>query len=136
MLFLLSGIQLPAQTTAYKLVVNRANPVNSLTKKEASNLFLKKVSKWSNGENVQPLDLVENSLVREKFSRDIHGRKVSSIKAYWQKQIFSGRKIPPAEKKTNTEVLAFVRNNPGAIGYVSTDSNVSSQRVKVLKIVK
>ena len=136
LLLVLPGSQLLGQAKSFKLVVNQANPVDSLTKKEVSNLFLKKVSRWSNGENVQPLDLVETSSVRVNFSKQIHGRKVSSIKAYWQKQIFSGRKIPPPEKKTDTQVLAFVRNNPGAIGYVSADTNSSNRRVKVLKIVK
>ena len=74
--------------------------------------------------------------MREKFSKDIHGRKVSSIKAYWQKQIFSGRKIPPPEKKSDREVLVFVQNNPGAVGYVSASANLSQYNVKALKVNK
>ncbi len=127
---------LPAQQKTFKVVVNKSNPVSSLTQKQVSNFFLKKVTKWSNGENVQPLDLIETSAVREKFSKDIHSRKVSSIKAYWQKQIFSGRKIPPPEKKSAREVLSFVSNNPGAIGYISATINETTRNVKVVKIVK
>ena len=133
-LFMTAGLL--AQQVTYKIVANKENPVSSLTQKEVSNLFLKKVTKWSNGENVQPLDLVETSPVRAKFSRDIHGRKVSSIKAYWQKQIFSGRKIPPPEKKTDTQVLSFVRNNVGAIGYISATNSGIPTNVKVIKVNK
>jgi ABC-type phosphate transport system substrate-binding protein len=130
---LIAGL-LQGQQAGYNLVVHKDNPVSSLSKKEVSNLFLKKVSKWSNGESVQPLDLVETSPVREKFSREIHGRKVSSIKAYWQKQIFSGRKIPPPEKKSDLDVIAFVQDNAGAIGYVSSRVNLSSRGVKIIQV--
>lgn len=129
---LIAGV-LPAQQAGFKLIVNKDNPVSSLSAKEVSNLFLKKVTKWSHGEAVQPLDLTESSPVREKFSKEIHGRKVSSIKAYWQKQIFSGRKIPPPEKKSDQEVLNFVSNNAGAIAYVSAGSGIPAN-TKVLTV--
>jgi len=125
-----------AQAGQYKIVVNKDNPVSSLSQKEISNLFLKKVTKWSNGLTVQPVDLVESSAIRENFSKEIHNRKVSSIKAYWQKQIFSGRKVPPAEKKSNREILTYVQNNPGAVGYVSASANVDQYQIKILKIKK
>jgi len=125
-----------AQAGQYKIVVNKDNPVSSLSQKEISNLFLKKVTKWSNGLTVQPVDLVESSAIRENFSKEIHNRKVSSIKAYWQKQIFSGRKVPPAEKKSNREILTYVQNNPSAVGYVSTSTNVDQYQIKILKIKK
>jgi ABC-type phosphate transport system substrate-binding protein len=134
-ILLLTGA-LSAQQPGYKVVVNADNPVSSLNKKEVSNLFLKKVTKWSNDQDVLPVDLLDTSSVRDKFSRDIHGRKVSSIKAYWQKQIFSGRKIPPPEKKSQREVLEFVQNNPGAVGYISVSTSESNFKVKVVKIVE
>ena len=134
LLVILTTLGLMAQEAAYNVVVNKDNPVNSLTKKEVSNLFLKKVTKWSNGRTVQPLDLVETSRVRDKFSKEIHSRKVSSIKAYWQKQIFSGRKIPPAEKKSDREVLTFVQKNPGAIGYISSANKGVPANIKIVKV--
>jgi len=133
-LVLSSGLM--AQVGQYKIVVNKDNPVSSLSQKEISNLFLKKVTKWSNGLSVQPVDLADTSPVREKFSKEIHNRKVSSIKAYWQKQIFSGRKVPPAEKKSNREILIYLQNNPGAVGYVSAATNINQYQVKILQTKK
>ena len=127
-------ISLGAQEITFKIVVNSSNPVSSLTVKDVSNYFLKKVTRWKNGQKVLPVDLKDTSTVREIFSKDIHGRKVSSIKAYWQKQIFSGRNVPPAEKGTENEVLAFIDKNPGAIGYVSSSTSRGRYRVKVLNI--
>jgi ABC-type phosphate transport system substrate-binding protein len=134
MLLIFSGSTLLAQSNNYKVIVNSANSLSEMTKKEVSNLFLKKTTKWSNGEKVQPVDLVDTSAVRQDFSKGVHGRKVSSIKAYWQKEIFSGRNVPPAEKKTEREVLQFVSDNPGAIGYIATATSTGNYKVKALKI--
>ena len=68
---------------------------------------------------ILPVDQEISSAVRADFSESVHQRKVSGIKSYWQAQIFSGRGVPPLEKTGDEEVIAFVRSNPGAIGYVS-----------------
>ena len=133
-IYINSGTLLQAQNEGFKVIVNSENPVSSLTVKEVSNLFLKKTSRWSNGVKVLPADMAVSNKLREQFSKAIHGRKVSAIKAYWQKQIFSGRNVPPIEKKTERDVLRFVNENPGAIGYISVSTSTGNYRVVVLKI--
>lgn len=108
-----------AQETGFKVIVNSTNPVNSLTKVALSDLFLKKVSKWDNGMKVMPVDLTDKSPVRDDFSRKIHGKSPLAVKSYWQQQLFSGRNLPPPEKAQDSEVIAYVKANPGAIGYIS-----------------
>jgi ABC-type phosphate transport system substrate-binding protein len=76
---------------------------------------------------------IDSSLTRANFSKSIHGKPVSSIKAYWQQRIFTGRGVPPVEKDNDREVLNYVKANPGAIGYVSNAAKVSG--VKVVNIV-
>jgi len=131
--FLLGSGLLTAQAgTAYRIIVNADNPVSSLTRDQASKMFLKKTARWENGSPVLPVDLSSKSEVREKFSREIHGRSVASIKNYWQQQIFSGRNTPPPEKASEAEVISYVKANPGAIGYVSASAEVDE--VKTLEI--
>ena len=125
------------ETGSFKIIVHASNPNSKLTKEDVSKLFLKKVKRWKESdEAVLPVDLVEDSPVREKFSKEIHGRKISSIKAYWQKQIFSGRGVPPEEKKSDEEVLEYVSENAGAIGYISESVEIEEDTVKVLEIVE
>jgi len=117
---------------SFKVIVNDENPVSALTKDNVSNFFLKKTIKWDNGSKVEPVDLGADSDTRKSFSDNIHGKAVSAIKAYWQKKIFSGKGIPPSEKNSDAEVIAFVKSKPGAIGYVSAGTSTSG--VKVVKI--
>lgn len=122
-----------AQPSTFKVIVNPGNPVASLSKKEVSNLFLKKKGRWDEMRaNVEPVDL--DAAVREDFSQEVHGRSVTAIKSYWQRQIFSGREVPPPEVKTDADVIAFVAARPGAIGYVSASTSLAG--VKEVRIVE
>ena len=104
---------------AFLVVVNEQNNVGSLSRNVVSRFFLKKVSRWDSGAVALPVDLPPDSPVREAFSRRVLSKSVSSIKAYWQQQIVSGRDVPPPEKADDAAVLEFVQSNPSAIAYVS-----------------
>jgi ABC-type phosphate transport system substrate-binding protein len=123
-----------AQDTSFKVVVNAANPIASISKDELSKLFLKKSTTWKNGHEVVPVDQSERSPVRESFSRQIHDRAVAAIKSYWQQQMFSGRSTPPPTKSSDGELLSFVQQNPDAIGYISSSAAISG--VKVVNITQ
>ncbi len=116
----------------YRLVVNPANPATTVTRVEASRMFLKKVVTWPNGWTVSAVDQERGSAVRQAFSKDIHQKDADAIAAHWQTVVFSGRDVPPPIARSDAEVLAFVRANPGAIGYVSGTSAVEG--VKVLTV--
>jgi ABC-type phosphate transport system substrate-binding protein len=116
----------------FLVVVNEANPLGSLSSEELSDLFLKKSSRWSDGSLVLPVDQAEDSHIRERFNREVHRKSAAAVRAYWQQRIFSGRDVPPPEKRGDADVLAFVRNNPGGIGYVSVAASTGG--VKLLPV--
>ena len=124
-----------AATPSYKLIVNASNPVSSLSREEASRLFLKKVTMWKNAKPVLIVDQKTSSAVRETFTKEIHGRQVSSVTSYWQQMIFSGRAVPPAEKSSDADVAAFVAANETAIGYVAVEADLPA-RVKVVAVTR
>ncbi len=124
---------LPAQDGSFTVVVNSSNPSTTMSKQQVRLIFLKKTSKWENGTKAVPVDQAEDRTVRRSFTSAVHGKKVSAIKSYWQKMIFSGRATPPSEKSSDSEVLAFVARNPGAIGYVSSGTSLGS-RVKAVRL--
>jgi len=122
MIVILALISGQSLAQSYKVIVNKDSSVSSLTKDQISKLFLKKVTRFTDGTSALPVDLVSDNSIRQAFSEDIHGQSVASVRKYWQKQIFSGRGVPPAEKPTDREVIAYVEANPGAIGYVSASA--------------
>jgi ABC-type phosphate transport system substrate-binding protein len=118
-----------ALAAGYKVIVNNSNDKSSLAKKELAQLFMKKTPQWSGGTPVVAVDQTDKSAVRERFTLEVHGKSVSAVKSYWQQQIFSGRDVPPVEKSSDAQVIAFVKQNAGAIGYVADGADTSGVKV-------
>jgi ABC-type phosphate transport system substrate-binding protein len=114
----------PANGSGYVLVVNPGNPASGLTKTEVARLFLKKVTTWPDGKPVAAVDQPRTAAVRKEFSLDVHQKDADAVSAYWQVLVFSGRDVPPRIVRSDDEVLAFVRLNVGAIGYVSAGASL------------
>jgi ABC-type phosphate transport system substrate-binding protein len=117
----------PAATAGeFVVIVNAANPVTSVGNGQLSSLFLKKLTQWGGGLPAVPVDLGPESPVRESFSRQVHRKGTAAVKAYWQQMIFSGREVPPPEKASAREVVAFVSANRGGVGYVPAGTPLGS----------
>jgi ABC-type phosphate transport system substrate-binding protein len=137
-LFIAAAASLVATVRAtdlgYVIVVNAANPVTTLSRGEVSNLFLKRSTTWSSGQGVViPLDQRTDSAVRQAFSKDVHRKDASDIASYWNQMIFSGRATPPFTKSNDADVVAYVRANANAIGYVAEGAPLG-EGVKALKL--
>ncbi len=116
----------------YKVIVNSKNTINSINKKELSQIFYKKKKKWADGQPIIPIDLTASSNVRAEFTKNIHGKSVAAIRNYWQQAAFTGAGIAPVEKASDAQVIEYVKSHTGAIGYISNSSATSE--VKILSI--
>ena len=108
-----------AAAQGYQVIVNAANSASTLPKGEVAALFLKQVTTWPDGTAVAVVDLDGKSSTRNAFSRAVLGRSASAISSYWQQQVFNGKGVPPTQRTSDADVIAYVRDNPNAIGYVS-----------------
>ncbi len=118
-----------ASAQEFKVVVNSANTTADLTADVATKLFLKQVPKFPNGTAAQPVDQGKGAAARVAFTKTVLGRAVSAVESYWQQQIFSGKDVPPPSKGSDDEVVAFVKANAGAIGYVSAGAATAGVKV-------
>lgn len=132
---LLGGPGEPPQISqpAFVAVVHESSPLAEISEERLSKLFLKKVRRWESGEPVLAVDQEAGTHVRDAFTSIVHRRSVQAVVAYWQQQIFSGNEVPPPVRHGDDAVLAFVRSNPTAIGYVSARVQLPSG-VKALKL--
>jgi ABC-type phosphate transport system substrate-binding protein len=117
----------------YRVIVHSSNPATTLPREQVVRYLLKKATTWPSGLAVAPVDRDKDSATRAAFSRGVLHKSVAEVAAYWQQQIFSGRAVPPPEKRSDAEVVAFVTGNEGAIGYVSEGAALGD--AKVIRIV-
>jgi ABC-type phosphate transport system substrate-binding protein len=124
-----------AEDVSFRVVVNKANPVSSLTRAELSAIFMRRIRSWPDGTEIRPVEHRSAARVRARFSRDVHGKSVAYVIRYWQRLIFAGRGIPPPAVPSNAAVLAFVSANRGAIGYVDGATPIAGD-LKVIEVTK
>ncbi len=113
---------------AYRVIVHPGNLVREVDRSFVAQAFLKKTTRWPNGEAIEPVDLDQRSPVRRRWSHEVLSRSVEAVKTYWQQMIFSGRSLPPPEVTADEQVIDFVLHRAGGIGYVSAGANLNGVR--------
>ena len=122
-----------AEDGGFQVIISEKNPVSSLAVTDVQLMFLKSIPLWPKGMKVRPVDLPAGSAVRQAFSRKVMGRDTSAVSAYWDHQVFAGESVPPPVLPDDKAVVAFVAENPGAIGYVSLSANLQGP-VKAIRL--
>jgi ABC-type phosphate transport system substrate-binding protein len=92
-------------------------------------IYTLKKTIWANNLQMVPVNREANSSLREKFSESVFNLAPQDLAEYWNQLRFKG-KLPPLVQTSDQAVLGFVRNVPGAIGYV--DASQVPTGVKIL----
>jgi ABC-type phosphate transport system substrate-binding protein len=106
--------------------VNIATP---LSLSQIAAIYLLRLTTWSDGSHIVPVNREATSPVREKFTMSVLQQDNTSLAAYWNEMHFMGKQ-PPVVQESEQAVLAFIQNVPGSIGYISV--SVAPIDVKVL----
>lgn len=103
------------------LVTSEKNPVSSLSANQVADIFLGKTDELPNGAPVMPVDQADSSKEKEEFYKRYTNRTLFQIRAYWSKQIFTGKGEPPREINNSAQLKKFIANHPSSIGYLERD---------------
>nr|HEX4317950.1 hypothetical protein [Kofleriaceae bacterium] len=117
---------------AIRVIVHAKAPETRLDRRFVSDVFLKKRTRWDDDREILPVDLKQDSRVREKFTHDVLGRDIEAVRRYWAQVVFSGRGVPPPELDSEADVVKYVAGHPGAIGYVSSTAELAG--VKAIEV--
>ena len=81
-----------------------------------------------NGVPVTAINANAGSAARVRFLRAYLNKDEDDYTAYWVTRRYVGKGAPPRELSSSAAILNYVKNTPGAIGYVDesdVDSNVN-----------
>jgi ABC-type phosphate transport system substrate-binding protein len=120
-------------TPAFRVVVHPNNSLRSVERSFLADAFLKKITRWGEGEAIRPADLRPAVDARRAFTERVLKRSVGAVRSYWQQRIFSGRDVPPPELDSDDDVVAFVAKYPGAVGYVSGSAKLKGVKELLIK---
>jgi len=120
------------------VIVNSANPVESLSTSELKKLFLSDRSHWDTGKAVAPVVPAPGAPERTSFLKVVCGMSDSDLNKYFMQAAFTGKSAtPPKEVSNAAAVKSFVAAFPGAIGFVKAldfHGDGSDGGVKAVKV--
>jgi hypothetical protein len=112
------------------IVVNRSNPVDNLSLAELRRIFLGEQSHWSNGRRITVVMLEPGKQERQAVLTQIYRMDDKDFNKHFSQGVSTGEiHAAPKTLATSMEVLKFVLNVPGAIGYVRVTEADDSVKV-------
>lgn len=111
-------------------VVSAKSTVTTLSAAQLADIFLGKTARFPDGTPAVPIDLADDSPMRERFYARYTGKSPAQLKAHWAKIIFTGRGQPPRQVTGSAEAKKAVADDPQAIGYI--DSRLVDSQLRVL----
>ncbi len=128
-----AAAQTGTSSRGYVIIVHPDNTVTSLTRGFVADAFLKRRTRWDDGQTIRPADQEPSAAARRQFSEDVLGRSVSAVRSYWQQIIFSGRGVPPVELDDDAAAVRYVLRHRGAIAYVSASADIARAKAVTLR---
>jgi ABC-type phosphate transport system substrate-binding protein len=135
-----AGRPLPPATAAaagsdqsLAIIVNQSNPVENFSLPELRKIFLGERSHWPNGRRITLVMMDPAQPERRVILREIYGMNEKDLNSHFIQGVFTGVVfVSPKTLAGPSDVLKFVFNVPGAIGYVRAADADSS--VKILRV--
>ena len=114
------------------VIVNKSVVDISLTERDVKLIFLGKKIKWLDGKKIHKAGLLKGPVHEEFLNKYIH-KSPSSYSSFWRLMIVTGAGIPPKSFKTEKEVIRYVAEKEGAIGYISSPTDHKGIKVLTIK---
>ncbi len=109
------------------VISNQSVPVNALNTTEIQDVFLGKTAKWGDSSKVN-FALLKGDIHKE-FLKAYIKRTESQYSAYWKQMLFSGKGSLPKSFDTEKELVQYVSQTPGAIGYINNTTALENAKV-------
>lgn len=129
-ILLLFCLLLPAmaQAEGLMIVAHLQVPASNITAEELASIYMIQKTVWPNGLPVVPVNREASSSVRVHFSETVLEHSPRELADYWNRLRFQG-KLPPLVQTSDQAVVGFVRNVPGAIGYIAAGQTPTGVKV-------
>lgn len=121
-----------AQEKGFVVIVNKANPVKSLTLVELRRIFMKETRMWTHGESIVPVEWDATNPLRGEFSQRVLQRSVRDMADFWVQQGVTQGLTPPSTQRSSRALLRFVASVTGAISYLPASD--ADDTVAVIKV--
>ncbi len=133
-LFLAPGAIVISTASSGEVVVigNKGLPDDVLAQEDLKKIFTGKKKFWSNRQKVV-LATLNSSDTHNMFLKQFIRKNSSQYRNYWLNIAFAGKGKAPKSFKNEKELVKFVSQTSGAIGYISSRTDVNGAKVISIK---
>lgn len=122
-------------SAGYGQVVVIANPsvtADSISKSDLRNVFTGATTKLKDGSKVRPVLLKQGPTHAAFVTGDLSLSEVALL-VCWRGLVFSGQGVMPKIFESETAMVAFIAETPGAIGYINPSTPHADVKILSLK---
>ncbi len=113
------------------LIANNSVKETSISKGEVKRAFLGKKKRWADKQKINTVTLKKGA-VHKDFVKKYINKSPSSFSSFWKRALVTGTGIPPKSFNTESDIVKYIEETQGGIGYISSDT--PHDGVKVLSI--
>lgn len=118
LLLLLLLLAWPAGASEWVVIANHKAGLTRLTQEEVINIYLGRYRRLDSGLTAEPVDQPDDAPLKAHFYRQLVGKRLPEISAYWARLVFSGKTHPPRTVSNSEEAFQFVLKHPNALAYI------------------
>ncbi|NRA37752.1 MAG: phosphate ABC transporter substrate-binding protein [Planctomycetes bacterium] len=130
LILLSTQLQIFAEAVA---IVHKDCADAAVSTKDVKAMYLAKKRKWSDGTKVR-LMVLKGGDIHAEFMKGNVKKSPSQFKAFWKKQVFTGKGKNPPAFADDAAMIKAVAAKAGAIGYVDKASVEGAEGIKILTI--
>jgi len=113
------------------VICNKSVAESTVGKQDLKNIYMGKKTSWNDNKKIVFV-VQDNSGVNDQFLSTYINKSSAQYSSYWKEKVFTGQGTPPKSFATDKEMIQFVTQTDGAIGYVSSGEGLDN--VKKLTI--
>jgi ABC-type phosphate transport system substrate-binding protein len=129
--FAASASAFSGHASAQLIIANPSVKSSTASKSDIRDIFTGAASSLKDGSHLTPI-LLKTGPTTDQFLTEYIGKTDAAFRASWRSLVFSGQATMPRAFDSDAAVVAYVAQNPGAIGYIGKSS--PHEGVKVLEV--
>lgn len=133
-IFLFIAILCKANAAGFVLVANKDVNMEKISQDNFRNIFLGNKTHWENDKKVRVCQLTQEHPATKAMIESGLKMNVEEFNFIWRNRLFSGRAVPPRKFDEESKLIAYISENPGAIGFVSGKDMPKDKNIQLLEI--
>jgi ABC-type phosphate transport system substrate-binding protein len=113
------------------IIANTSSAMASLSQNDVKKIFLGQKTYWENGQKII-IVIQKKGEVHKQFLKKYLNKSTLNFRNFWRKKIFSGNSSLPKTLNEDEDIVEYIANNSGAIGYIHKKN--ASNNTKLLTI--